>query len=141
MDSNLIVDEKIIGRLLNESVIKTLGAYFDLRNSFTSHFECVWDKLNDISVKLQNIKFNQNNVIKHCNHFIIPKIAFGCVVIQADNIEIKKMQMHMEKMIAAITKLKTLLKRALKTKDLKTPNFKELQKTKTILMFLKSQTD
>ena len=82
-----------------------LGAYFDLRNAFTSHFECIWDKLNDISVKLQNIKFNQTNAIKCYNHFIIPKTAFGCIVIDIDREEIVRIKENVERMM--IRSLKT----------------------------------
>ena len=71
VEKNLVIDEQIIGRLSIESVIKTLGVYFDLRNSFELQFELMWNKLENASVKLQNVKFNQSNVIKCCNHFTI----------------------------------------------------------------------
>ena len=89
-------NEEIIGRLSNESAINTLGTHFDLKNSFASHFECAWDKLTNISMKLQSIKFNQQNAIKHCNYFIAPKPAFGCTVVDFDREEMIKTKKHME---------------------------------------------
>ena len=52
---------------------KTLGVNFDLRNDFKSQYECVWDKITDINIKLKSIKLSQKNVIKQCNHFIVPR--------------------------------------------------------------------
>ena len=38
-NEDMLIDEKVIGRLDIASVVKTLGAHFDLQNNFTSQYE------------------------------------------------------------------------------------------------------
>ena len=103
----------MIGRLDITSVVKTLGVHFDLQNNFTSQYECMWNKLEDISIKLKGIAFDQTNAIKHYNRFIMPRAAFGCVVINADAPEMKNMQERMERMIVQSLKMPEKMSRKL----------------------------